>query len=53
MKNVKRLEKVIKKHGMKNVCEYFNVTQRHMKENLLTGKSNINRVILVTIENMA
>ncbi|UIB81341.1 hypothetical protein [Flyfo podovirus Tbat2_2] len=53
MKNVKRLERVIRKHGLEKVCEYFNITPRHMKENLLTGKSNINMVILVAIENMA
>lgn len=53
MESIERLKAVIDKHGLEKTCKYFNVSQRHMKENLLTGVSKINMVILVTIENMA
>lgn len=48
-----RLNKQIERHGIEKVCEYLNVTQRHMKENLLTGKSKINAIKLKAIENIA
>lgn len=48
-----RLNKQIEKHGIDKVCEYLNVTKRHMKENLLTGKSKVNIIKLRAIENIA
>lgn len=50
---VKRLEKQIKKHGEEFVCEKMNITIDHLKRNLLTGKSNINVILLKALENIA
>lgn len=50
---VKRLEKLIEKHGEKFICEKLNVSEFHLRRNLLSGKSQINLIKLQAIENIA
>lgn len=50
---IKRLEKLIEKHGEQFICEKLNVNYFHLRYNLLAGKSQINLIKLQAIENIA
>ena len=47
---VNRLQKLIDNHGIENVAKRMNVTEIHIKRNLLTGHSAINLVKLMAAE---
>lgn len=47
---VSRLQKLIDQHGIENVAKRLNVTEIHIKRNLLTGNSSINLVKLMAAE---
>ena len=47
---VNRLQKLIDSHGIENVAKRMNVTEIHIKRNLLTGQSAINLVKLMAAE---
>lgn len=47
---VSRLQKLIDDHGIETVAKRLNVTEIHIKRNLLTGRSAINLVKLMAAE---
>ena len=47
---IERLQKLIDKHGIEAVAKRLNVTEIHVKRNLLTGRSAINLVKLMAAE---
>lgn len=47
---VSRLQKLIDNHGIETVAKRLNVTEIHIKRNLLTGRSAINLVKLMAAE---
>lgn len=47
---IERLQKLIENHGIKAVAKRLNVTEIHVKRNLLTGRSAINLVKLMAAE---
>ncbi|EAP4692479.1 hypothetical protein EGD17_05665 [Salmonella enterica] len=47
---VNRLQKLIDDHGIETVAKRLNVTEIHIKRNLLTGRSAINLVKLMAAE---
>lgn len=47
---VTRLQKLIDQHGIGPVAKRLNVTEIHIKRNLLTGRSSINLVKLIAAE---
>lgn len=47
---VSRLQKLIDNHGIEAVAKRLNVTEIHVKRNLLTGRSAINLVKLMAAE---
>lgn len=47
---IERLRKLIDNHGIEAVAKRLNVTEIHVKRNLLTGRSAINLVKLMAAE---
>lgn len=47
---IERLQTLINDHGVETVAKRMNVTPVHIKRNLLTGKSAINLVRLMSVE---
>ncbi|HFW5086739.1 TPA: hypothetical protein ACIBVD_001779 [Salmonella enterica subsp. enterica serovar Javiana] len=47
---VSRLQKLIDDHGIETVAKRLNITEIHIKRNLLTGRSAINLVKLMAAE---
>lgn len=47
---IERLQKLIDNHGIEAVAKRLNVTEIHVKRNLLTGRSAINLVKLTAAE---
>ncbi|EDV3612597.1 hypothetical protein H9U83_004362 [Salmonella enterica] len=47
---IERLQKLIDDHGIETVAKRLNVTEIHIKRNLLTGRSAINLVKLMAAE---
>lgn len=47
---IERLQKLIDNHGIEPVAKRLNVTEIHVKRNLLTGRSAINLVKLMAAE---
>lgn len=47
---IERLQKLIENHGIEAVAKRLNVTEIHVKRNLLTGRSAINLVKLMAAE---
>lgn len=47
---IERLQKLIDNHGVEAVAKRLNVTEIHVKRNLLTGRSAINLVKLMAAE---
>lgn len=47
---VTRLQKLIEVHGIDTVAKRLNVSEIHIKRNLLTGRSSINLVKLMAAE---
>lgn len=47
---VNRLQKLIDLHGIESIAKRLNVSEIHIKRNLLTGRSSINLVKLMAAE---